>query len=79
MASRKTISNVRVGAVYKRKYEKATTPYRRALAHPNISEAVKAKLRLEHGKLSPDVLLKEIEKRQGILYDVQRKHDNQKA
>ena len=78
IASRKTISNIRVGAVYKRKYEKATTPYRRALAHPKISEEVKAKLRLEHDKLSPDILLKEIEKRRGILYDVQRKHGSQK-
>jgi len=77
IASRKTISNVRVGATYKRKYEKATTPYRRALAHPNISDEVKTKLQLEHEKLSPDVLLKEIEKRRGILYDIQRKHGSQ--
>jgi hypothetical protein len=78
IASRKTTSNVRVGAVYKRKYEKASTPYRRAIIHPKISEEIKEKLRLEHEKLSPVVLLKEIERRRGILYDAQRKHGSQK-
>lgn len=78
IASRKTISNVRVGAMYKRKYEKGTTPYRRVVAHSKIPVEVKEKLRLEHAKLNPAVLLKEIEKLRGILYDVQRKHGSQK-
>ena len=77
IASRKTISNIRVGAVYKRKYEKATTPYRRVLAHPKISGEVKEKLRLEHEKLSPSVLLKEIERLRHTMYDIQRKHGSQ--
>lgn len=74
IASRKTISNIRVGAVYKRTYEKATTPYRRVLAHPKISDEAKEKLRLLHATLNPAVLLKEIERLRGVLYDVQRKH-----
>lgn len=78
IASRKTVSNVRVGAVYRRRYEKAMTPYRRALAYSKISDEVKERIRLEHAKLNPAVLLKEIERLRGILYDVQRKHGSQK-
>ncbi|MDE2145037.1 MAG: hypothetical protein KGJ01_03715 [Patescibacteria group bacterium] len=76
IASRKTMSNVRVGAKYKRTYEKAMTPYRRVLAHPKISNEAKEKLRLEHIKLNPASLLKEIGRLQTILYDTQRKHGN---
>ena len=59
--SRRTIENVRVGAVYRRTYEKATTPYKRVLAHTKISESVKERLRLEHSKLNPGILLKKVE------------------
>ena len=72
--SRKTIENVRVGAKYKRKYEKAKTPYQRVLNHLKISEEVKTKLGAEHQKLNPKVLLSKIEKLRSKLYDVQRKH-----
>lgn len=72
--SRRTISNVRVGAKYKKKYEKAKTPYRRILDHPNIQETVKEKLRLEHITLNPKTLLSQIEKLRSKLYDVQKKH-----
>lgn len=77
--SRRTIENVRVGATYKRAYEKAITPYKRVLAHPKISEDVKEKLRKEHATLNPSTLLKEIGRLRGVLYDVQRKHGSQKA
>ena len=72
--SRKTILNVRVGARYKRKYEKAKTPYQRVLNHLKIGEEVKEKLRLEHMTLNPKILLSQIEKLRSKLYDVQRKH-----
>ena len=72
--SRKTIENVRVGAKYKRTYEKAKTPYQRVLNHLKILEEVKTKLRSEHKKLNPKVLLSKIEKLRSKLYDVQRKH-----
>lgn len=72
--SRKTIENVRAGAKYKRKYEKAKTPYQRVQEHPNISETVKEKLRAEHMTLNPKTLLSKIEKMRNKLYDVQRKH-----
>ena len=72
--SRRTISSIRVGAKYKKKYQKAKTPYVRVLEHMNVSEEVKTKLRIEHQKLNPKTLLSQIEKLRGNLYDIQRKH-----
>jgi len=72
--TRKTIDNVRVGAKYKRTYEKAKTPYTRVLEHQKIEESVKSKLRLEHAELNPVTLLKKIEKLRTKLYDMQKKH-----
>jgi hypothetical protein len=77
ISSRKTIETIREGSKYKRTYEKAMTPYQRVLNHPKISEDAKEKLRLEHAKLNPAVLLQKIEKLQTVLYDVQRKHGSQ--
>lgn len=77
ISSRKTIETVRDGSRYKRTFEKALTPYQRVLAHPKIPEEAKEKLRLEHAKLNPAVLLKEVERLRGVLYDVQRKHGSQ--
>lgn len=77
ISSRKTLDNVREGSRYKRTYEKALTPYQRVLAHKLIPENVKEKLRLEHAKLNPAVLLKEVGRLRAILYDVQRKHGSQ--
>ena len=77
IATRKTVETVRVGAKYKRTYEKALTPYQRVLAHPKISEEVKTKLRLEHATLNPAVLLKEVWRLKAIVYDMQRKYGSQ--
>lgn len=72
--SRKTTMNVRVGAKYKRSYEKAETPYRRVQNHPKIGREIKEKLHLEHTELNPAKLLQKIEKLRTKLYDIQRKH-----
>jgi hypothetical protein len=72
--SRKSVSTIRVGAQYKRTYEKAKTPYQRMQDHPCISREIKEKLRVEHAPLNPLILLKQIEKLRTKLYDVQRKH-----
>ncbi len=77
ISSRKAIDIVRVGAVYKRKYEKALTPYQRVLTHPKISPEAKDKLRAIHTTLNPALLLKQIEKLRNKLYDVQRKLGSQ--
>ncbi len=55
------ISKERVGAKYVRKYEKiAQTPYQRVLAHKDVTEDAKEKLRREHETLNPLLLLKKI-------------------
>lgn len=62
-AVRRTLSKERVGAKYKRRYEKvAKTPYRRMLAHDAVPETVKEKLRTEHQKLNPLLLKQEIDR-----------------
>lgn len=62
-AVRRTETKERVGAKYKRTYEKvAKTPYRRMLEHDAVSEAVKEKLRAEHETLNPLLLKKELDR-----------------
>jgi hypothetical protein len=74
IASRKTLTTIRVGATYKKTYEKAKTPYQRVQNHPKVSGKIKEKLRLEHEQLNPAILLQKIEKLRTKLYDIQRKH-----
>jgi hypothetical protein len=74
IASRKTVTTIRVGSKYKKTYEKAQTPYQRVQNHPRVSTVVKEKLQIEHSQLNPARLLQKIEKLKTKLYDVQRKH-----
>jgi len=68
MPVRRTIEKVRVGAKYKRTYEKiAMTPFKRIMGHAAISEATKQRLCAEHDLLNPlhlkrkiDILIKKI-------------------
>jgi len=57
----------------------AKTPYQRVQEHPDIPEEVKVGLRGEHEKLNPVLLLREVDRRKKILYDVQRKYGKQKV
>lgn len=60
-AVRRMISKKRIGAKYVRTYEPSPhTPYARVMAHPEVSEADKERLRLVHETLNPLVLLKKI-------------------
>lgn len=45
----------------KHTYDTVKTPYKRALDHPSIPEAAKAKLRAQYGTLDPMTLLADIE------------------
>ena len=75
VASRRVIEKFEVNGKWKKKYEKiAKTPYQRVLENEHIPDEVKEKLKLEHEKLNPLVMKKEIERLKKILYDVQRKH-----
>jgi len=59
---RRTIEKKRVGAKYKRKYEKvAKTPYKRILEHPDISEELKQALKAKHEQLNPLLLKQKID------------------
>jgi len=74
-ASRRVIEKIEINGRWKKKYEKvAKTPYQRVMEHPDISSEAKEKLRLEHEKLNPAVMKKEIDRLKAVLYDVQRKH-----
>lgn len=75
--SRKCIEKVRVGSKYKRKYDKAQTPYQRVLTHPDIPEETKDKLKKEHEKLNPLVLKKEIERLRTKIFDIQKRYGSQ--
>ena len=59
---RRMTSKVRVGARWKRVFEKvAQTPYARVLRQKDVPEEVKAKLRAEHEKLNPVVLKRKLD------------------
>ena len=80
VAVRRTIKKERVGARYRRTYEKnGKTPYLRILEHPAVSEENKAKLKAEHEKLNPLVMKKEIERLVWKLYDVQKRYGRSKT
>jgi hypothetical protein len=78
VAIRKTLSKSREGGKYKRVHDKARTPYARALAHPNISEDVKEKLRKEHATLNPLRLSKKLGILKKALFVIQKRHGNRK-
>jgi len=59
---RKCIEKYRVGSRYRRKYDKAATPYSRVLACKQIDDKVKEKLIAIHKKVNPMKLLNKIDK-----------------
>jgi len=72
-AVRRTESNVRVGARYRRTYEKhPRTPYARMLEHEDVSVDVKAKLKAEHEKLNPLLLKRQIDTLIAKIMKIQR-------
>lgn len=73
VAVRRMTGKLKINSKYQRQYEKkATTPYQRILAHPQVAEVVKNKLRAEHTRLNPLVLKNEIDRRLQKVYDVQK-------
>lgn len=74
-AVRRTTEKVRIGARYKRRYEKIPkTPYERMLEHPDVPEVVKEKLRTVHATLNPLVLKQEIDTLITKIMKKQRAH-----
>ncbi len=79
VAVRRTFAKERIGARYRRTYEKkAKAPYLRILAHPAVADAVKDRLRREHATLNPLILNREIEKRLQKLYAIQKRYGKPK-
>jgi hypothetical protein len=75
---RRTLSKERIGAKYKRTYEKiAKTPYERMCEHPAVSGDIKEKMRVEHERLNPLVLKKKIDTIIVKIMRKQRNHMNQ--
>jgi hypothetical protein len=74
VAVRRMVEKEKLSSRYRRRYEKiAKTPYQRILEHAEVSFGVKEKLRLEHAKLNPLILKREIDKRLRNLYDIQKR------
>ncbi len=63
MPSQKLLSKEKINAKYRRKYEKAKTPYQRLLDSPDIENDVKMQRAILHQTLNPFELKKTIEKK----------------
>lgn len=70
---RRMIGKERVGARYRRTYEKvAKTPYQRVQEHTAISETIKKRLRTEREALNPLILKRKIDVLRKKIYDMQK-------
>lgn len=75
IASRRIVKKERIGAKWKVTREKvAKTPYRRVLERSDISEEIKNNLRIEHSKLNPATMKKEIDRLTKRVHDIQRRY-----
>jgi hypothetical protein len=74
--SRKCVAKTRIGARYKRQYDKAQTPYARVLAHKDVNDETKKNLREIHSKLNPLILKQEVDKLTLELIKIQRQNGN---
>jgi len=70
---RRTLTKERVGAKYRRTYEKkALTPYQRVMAADGIAEESKERLRAEHLTLNPLLLKRKIDILINKIYSLQK-------
>lgn len=75
VASRRTVSKMRVGARWRIVREKiALTPYQRVLMRDDVSVEVKEKLMLIHQTLSPLILTREIDRRLKNVFNIQKRY-----
>lgn len=79
-AVRRMVSKERIGAKYKRTYEKrAMTPYERVMAHDDVATDAKQKLRKEHETQNPLLLLKKIATLKKEIYELTKASRNRSA
>ncbi len=57
----KLISKVRTGAKVSKKYDTATTPFRRAIAHPSVPDDRKAAMTRTHALINPAAIQRQIQ------------------
>lgn len=68
MPNQKLLKKEKINSKYRRKYEKAKTPYERVMESPYIDNEVKMELALVHERLNPFELKKMIEKKTKYLF-----------
>lgn len=79
-AVKRMTSKERIGAKYKRTYEKrAMTPLSRVMAREDIAETVKEKLCTEHETLNPLMLLKKIGTLKKKIYEITKRSRDRAA
>lgn len=79
VASKRTLSKERIGARWKVKREKiAKTPYQRILERDDVSREIKLQLQLEHERLNPLALKREIDLRLKEVFNLQIRYGNTK-
>jgi hypothetical protein len=71
---RKCIEKTKIGKKYIKKYDEAQTPFDRVLAHKDMPESVKKKLRNLHNKLNLLELKEEVATLKKKLFAIQRKY-----
>ena len=76
VATKKCIDKVKVGSKYRRKYDKAKTPYQRVLAHQDVTQDVRDNLTKEHEKHNPLILKREIDKLIIKLFKLQKSYND---
>jgi len=76
VSSRKCVKKVRIGSRYKRKYDKAQTPYQRVLNHDMIDQDIKDKLIKQHQTLNPLILKNKVDKLITKIFKIQRQDGN---
>jgi len=74
LPSMKCVKKERIGSKYRRVYDTPQTAYARVLAHPNISDDTKTKLKVKYATLNPKTLKKNIEQLQQRLLSSYRKN-----
>jgi hypothetical protein len=70
MPSAKLVSKTRDGAKVVKRYDAPATPYQRALASPDISDAAKRRLAARYERLNPTALKRSITELQKRLYEL---------
>jgi len=72
-AVRRTLAKERIGAKYRRSFEKiAMTPYQRLMRHPKVSLEVKQKVKAEHESLNPLLLKEKLDMLKKKIFDFQK-------